>query len=75
LAAGAFPNIESAQDTLCPKYRVVEPDAKAAKVYEELYALYRELYFALGTSDSPAVTIGGILPALRRIAAASRGNT
>jgi L-ribulokinase len=75
LAAGAFPHIEAAQEALCPKYRVVEPDAKAAKVCEELYALYRELYFALGTSDSPAVTIGGILPALRRIAAASRGNT
>jgi L-ribulokinase len=73
LAAGAFPSIESAQETLCPKYRVVEPDAKAAKVYEELYALYRELYFAFGTSDSPAVAIGPVLPTLRRIAAASRG--
>ncbi len=48
LAAGAFPTIEKAQEALCPKYRVVEPDAKAARVYEELYGLYRELYFGFG---------------------------
>jgi len=74
LAAREFPSIEAAQDALCPKYRVVEPDKKAAKVYEELYALYRELYFGLGKSDAPAVAIGRVLPTLRRIAAAARGN-
>ena len=74
LAAGAFPSIEAAQDELCPKYRVIEPETKAAKVYEELYALYRELYFGLGKSDAPAVAIGRVLPTLRRIASAARGN-
>jgi L-ribulokinase len=74
LAAGAFSTIEEAQDALCPKYRVVEPDAKAAKVYEELFTLYRELYFGFGTSDAPAVAVGRVLPALRRIAAAARGS-
>jgi len=74
LAAGAFPTIEAAQEALCPKHRVVEPDPAAAKVYEELYPLYRELYFGLGKSDGPAVSIGCVLPTLRRIATAARGN-
>jgi L-ribulokinase len=74
LAAGAFPSVEAAQEALCPKYRVVEPDAKAAKVYEELYGLYRELYFGLGKSDASAVSVGHVLPTLRRVAAAARGN-
>jgi L-ribulokinase len=74
LAAGAFPTIEKAQEALCPKYRVIEPDAKAAKVYEELYGLYRELYFGFGKNDSAPVATGRILPSLRHIAAAARGN-
>ncbi|MGB7846565.1 MAG: ribulokinase [Candidatus Acidiferrum sp.] len=74
LAARAFPSIEGAQEALCPKYRVVEPDTKAVKVYEDLYALYRELYFGLGKCDAPAVAVGRVLPTLRRIAAAARGN-
>jgi L-ribulokinase len=73
-AAGAFPSIEKAQDALCPKYRVVEPDAKAAKVYEELYGLYREMYFGFGKNEGAPVAAGRILPTLRHIAAAVRGN-
>lgn len=73
LAAGAFPSIEAAQQALCPTYRVVEPDPAAARVYEELYGLYHELYFAFGKSDSSAVSAGRVLPTLRRIAAAVRG--
>jgi L-ribulokinase len=74
LAAGAFPTIEAAQEALCPKHRVVEPDPTVAKVYEELYGLYRDLYFGFGKSDAPAVSIGRVLPTLRRIATAVRGN-
>ena len=74
LAAGAFRSLEEAQNALCPEYRVVEPDAQAAKTYEELYALYRELYFAFGSSHTAAISAGGILPTLRRVAAAARGN-
>ena len=74
LAAGAFPSIEAAQAALCPKYRVVEPHPKAAQVYEELYGLYRELYFAFGKRDAAPASVGRVLPALRGIAAAARGN-
>src|SRR5438270_12299820 len=74
LAAGAFRSLEEAQDALCPEYRVVEPDAKSAKTYEELYALYRNLYFGFGGASAPAISAGSILPTLRRVAAAARGN-
>jgi L-ribulokinase len=73
-AAGAFPSIEAAQAALCPTHRVIEPDAKAAKVYEELYQIYRELYFAFGNCAAPAIPVGRALPTLRRIAATARGN-
>src|SRR5579871_1111864 len=73
MAAKAFDAIEAAQAALCPKHRVIEPDPKAAKVYEELYALYRDLYFGFGKADAPAVSVGRVLPTLRRIAADARG--
>src|SRR6202035_4803003 len=68
LAAGTFKTVEDAQTALCPEYRTVEPDPAAAKVYEELYQLYRKLYFGFGSADSPPVGSGDVLPALRRIA-------
>jgi L-ribulokinase len=74
LAAGAFPSIEAAQHALCPTYRVVPPDAAAVRIYDELYGLYRELYFAFGKSDAPAAAVGSVLPTLRRIAAGARGD-
>jgi L-ribulokinase len=73
LAAGAYKTIEDAQGALCPSHRVVEPDPKSARVYDELYAHYRELYFALGTPEAPGASVGHVLPALRHIAAAARG--
>jgi L-ribulokinase len=74
LAAGAFRSLEEAQDALCPEYRIVEPDPKAAHTYEELYAVYRDLYFGFGSSNAPAISVGRILPTLRRVAAAARGS-
>jgi L-ribulokinase len=73
LAAGAFRSIEEAQDAICPSYHVVEPDHGAARVYEELFQLYRELYFGFGQANAKPVLAGGVLPALRRIAASARG--
>ncbi|HUI75997.1 MAG TPA: ribulokinase [Candidatus Acidoferrum sp.] len=73
LAAGAFRTIEDAQAALCPAHRVVEPDPESTRVYEELYKHYHELYFAFGNPESPEVSAGRVLPALRRVAAAARG--
>jgi L-ribulokinase len=73
LAAGTFRTVEEAQDVLCPAYRTVEPDSATARVYEELYALYRKLYFGFGKAGADPVAAGDVLPALRRIASESRG--
>lgn len=72
IAAGTFKTIEDAQTSLCPKYEVFEPQESYRSAYEELFEHYRQLYFAFGLRDSEPVAIGHVLPALRRIAAASR---
>ena len=71
LAAGVYKSIEEAQAAVCLPLRTVEPDPKAAAVYEQLYALYRDVYFALGQRDAVPVALGRVLPELRRIAAAA----
>ncbi len=68
LAAGTFRTVEEAQDKLCPSYRTIEPDPKEAAVYEKLFALYRKLYFGLGSANAQAVALGDVLPELRAIA-------
>lgn len=72
LAAGTFGTLEEAQRALCPPYRTVAPDPAAARVYDELYPIYRSLYFGLGSPDSEPQRIGTVLPALRDIAARAR---
>jgi L-ribulokinase len=72
LAAGAFKTIEDAQKQLCPAFRVIEPDPESAAVYEQIYPLYRKLYFGLGQRASEPVSIGDVLPELRLIAAKAR---
>jgi L-ribulokinase len=74
LAAGAFRTIEEAQDALCPKYRVFEPEPTSVSVYQELFPLYKKLYFALGQRESTAAEIGDVLPAIRKIAAEVRAS-
>lgn len=72
LAAGLFSSIQQAQDALCPSHRVFSPQPEAVAVYDELYRLYKRLYFALGRKQSEAVAIGDVLPQLRQIAAQAR---
>ena len=72
LAAGVFSTIEDAQRALCPPYRTVEPDAREHARYERLYAIYKELYFAMGNPASRPTPIGTVLPELRKIAAEVR---
>jgi L-ribulokinase len=69
LAAGAYKTIEEAQAAVCLPLRTVEPEARSAAVYEQLYRLYRDVYFALGTRDAAPIALGRVLPELRRIAA------
>jgi L-ribulokinase len=72
LAAGAFRGIEEAQAALCPGHVTIEPEAAGAATCQELYPIYRKLYFAFGRRGSEKVELGDALPELRRIAAAAR---
>ncbi len=72
LAAGEFANIEEAQAKLCPRYRIVRPDPREAAVYEEMYGIYKKLYFGFGQSGAGKSELGDVLPSLRKIASASR---
>jgi L-ribulokinase len=72
LAAGAYKTIEEAQAAVCLPLRTVEPNPKAALVYEQLYRHYRDLYFALGRRDARPAALGSVLPELRKIAAEVR---
>ncbi|HTX76616.1 MAG TPA: ribulokinase [Terracidiphilus sp.] len=74
LAADAFQTVEEAQDAMCLKYATVEPDAMSVAVYEELYPLYRKLYFGLGSRTGAPVAVGDVLPEARRIAERQRKN-
>ena len=73
-AAGTFRTIEEAQAALCPAHRVVEPDPQSARVYEELYGLYRKLYFGFGSRCAEPIAVGDVLPRLRQIAAGARAS-
>jgi L-ribulokinase len=72
LAAGVFATVEEAQARLCLPFQVVQPRAAAVAVYEQLFALYRDVYFAFGRRGSAAVALGDVLPELRRIAEGAR---
>ena len=73
LAAGEFDSIEAAQDRLCPRHRIVQPDPAAARVYQQLYEIYKRLYFGFGQDTPDSFHAGDVLPSLRKIAAAARG--
>ncbi len=66
LAAGTFKTVEEAQESVCPAHTEYEPDHKAQEIYQQLFGLYRDIYFDFGT---PAGTkFGRTLPKLIEIA-------
>ena len=69
LATGTFPTVEAAQDAMCLQHRTVEPRPEAVRVYQQLFKLYREVYFALGTAGARSTPLGEVLPELKRVAA------
>jgi L-ribulokinase len=71
---GSDKSVEEAQAAMCLSFRTVLPDASVASIYEPLYALYRKLYFALGSKTAEPVAIGDVLPELRRIAEQQRSS-
>jgi L-ribulokinase len=66
LAAGVFASVEEAQEKVCPSYDVYKSAEQEKRTYDELYELYRRLYFDFGQdSDSK---FRDVLPRLIRIA-------
>ncbi|MGH9446561.1 MAG: FGGY-family carbohydrate kinase, partial [Terriglobia bacterium] len=68
VASGDYASAEKAQDALCPSFKTFLPDPREAAVYNQLYPLFRELYFSLGLPGAPAAQLGHVLPTLREIA-------
>ena len=75
MACGEFPSIQAAQRALCPAYREILPQPASVAVYDKLFPLYRDLYFAMGAPDAAPLAIGGVLPTLRSIAAKVRAQS
>ncbi len=69
LAAGAYNTIEEAQDALCPAHKTFLPETGSVAIYQQLFPLYRALYFSFGERVAPPAALGNVLPELRRIAA------
>jgi L-ribulokinase len=72
LAAGVFPSIEEAQQKMCLPFKTYTPQAQAVERYNELFLLYRKVYFAFGQRESTPTALGDVLPELRRIATQAR---
>lgn len=72
LAAGIYKTIEEAQKAVCLPLRTIEPDRRVVGIYERLFALYKDVYFALGQRHAPPMALGRVLPELREIAAEVR---
>jgi len=65
LAAGVFKTVEEAQGAICPSHKVFEPVDSEAAVYDEMYGLWRKLYFGFGMVGG---AFGDVLPELIRVA-------
>ena len=68
LAAGAFQSVEEAQAAVCLPFKTYTPNPQAHAVYNRLFPLYRNIYFAMGKPHAEAIPLGDVLPTLRVIA-------
>ena len=67
LAAGTYKTIDEAQRKVCPAYAVFQPQPETQRVYNELYDLYRKIYFDFGRPTEKSA-FGSVLPKLIQIA-------
>jgi L-ribulokinase len=73
LAAGIFCSIEEAQQAVCPTHTSFMPDPEQQKTYDQLYGLYRRVYFDFGKPVGNS--FGDLLPQLIRIARSRSGKS
>ena len=67
LAAGAFHSIEECQEQICPAYTQFTPQPEKREIYDELYPLFRQIYFDFGKPSRDS-RFGEVLPKLIQIA-------
>ncbi|HUC29295.1 MAG TPA: ribulokinase [Candidatus Acidoferrum sp.] len=67
LAAGIFRTIDEAQEHVCPRYTVFEPESETQTIYNDLYEMFRNIYFDFGRPGEGS-SFGDALPRLARIA-------
>lgn len=67
LAAGVFKTVDEAQQRVCPKHTTYTPQPEDQKRYDQLYALYRRIYFDFG-KPAPDSRFGDVLPKLIQVA-------
>jgi len=67
MAAGAFPSIDAAQERVCPTYTVFQPQPETRKTYDELFGLYRRIYFDFG-KPAAGTNFADVLPTLIKVA-------
>jgi L-ribulokinase len=67
LAAGVFKTVDEAQGKVCPKHTTFNPKPEDQKRYDELYALYRRIYFDFGKPSGES-RFGDVLPKLIQVA-------
>lgn len=72
VAAGTYASIEDAQHAVCLPFKRYDPQPQAVELYNELFPLYRKLYFSFGDKDAPSGNLADILPALRQLATKAR---
>jgi len=68
LAAGFYPDTAAAQAAICLPFKTIQPRPQTRAVYDRLYAMFKQAYFAFGTGQ-PAPNLGEILPYLKQLSA------
>jgi L-ribulokinase len=67
VAAGFHRDVAAAQAAICLPFKTYQPQPHSRPIYERLYQMFRDAYFAFGEGrETPS--LGRILPALRSIA-------
>ena len=73
LAAGTFASVEEAQAKVCPPHTRYEPDTSQHSIYEQLYPLFRKVYFSFGAGEKSHIS--DVLPQLIKTAEAVNKNS